>query len=82
MRRARAVQVFRQDLKEAISGVKKDGYRKEMGEYRDLDALSLLEHEIRSDYQLTRDDRLQLLGEVELASASLGLRGKDNETLE
>ena len=71
MQRAKAVQVFDQDLREANSDVKKEGYRKSLGEVRDAAALSFIEHEIRSDFQLTRDDRLQLLGEVEHASASV-----------
>jgi hypothetical protein len=73
VQRAKAVQVLDRDLKEAISDVKRDGYRKALGEAHDLVALSLVEHEIRLDFQLTRDDRLQLLGEVEHASASCGL---------
>lgn len=73
MQRAKAVQVFDQDVREAISDVKKDGYRKALGEAHGPVGLSLIEHEIRLDFQLTRDDRLQLLGEVEHASASFGL---------
>ncbi len=73
MQRAKAVQLLDQDLKEAISDVKKDGYRKALEEAHDQTALSLVEHEIRSDFQLTRDDRLQLLGEVEHSFASFGL---------
>jgi len=67
MQRAKAVQVLDQDLKEAISDVKKDGYRKALRESHDQAVLSIIEHEIRSDSQLTRDDSLQLIGEVEHA---------------
>ncbi|HYB75391.1 MAG TPA: hypothetical protein VEC08_00380 [Nitrososphaerales archaeon] len=73
MQRAKAVHVFDQDLREAISGVKKDGYRKVLEEAHDQASLRVIEHEIRSDFQLTGDDRLQLLGEAEQASASFGL---------
>jgi len=73
MQRAKAVQAFDRDLKEAISDVRKDGYKKALAAAHDPGALSFIEHEIRSDFQLTRNDRLQLLGQVELASASFGL---------
>jgi len=65
MQRAKAVQVFNEDLKEEISDVKKDGYRKALREAHDQAALSIIEHEIWSDFQLTREDSLQLIGEVE-----------------
>ena len=72
MQRAKAVQVFDQDLKEAISSVKRNGYRKALGAARDRASLALIEHEVRADFQLTRDDRLQLLADVEGASALAG----------
>jgi hypothetical protein len=72
MQRAKAVQIFDQDLKEAISDVKKDEYRRELENARDLAALEIIEHRIRTDFQLTRGDRLQLLAEVERATALAG----------
>jgi len=70
MQRAKTHQVFDRDLKDAISQVRKEEYRKAIEEVHDLDSLSRIDHEIRSNFQLTRDDRLQLLGEAELALAS------------
>ena len=72
MQRAKAVQVFDQDLKEAISDVKRDEYRRELETMRDLVWLDIIEHKIRTDFQLTRNDRLQLLAEVERATALAG----------
>ena len=72
MQRAKTLQAFRHDLREAISEVKKEGHRKSLEEVHDLVSLGRVDHEIRSDFQLTIDDRLQLLGEVELALASYG----------
>ena len=72
MQKAKAVQVFDQDLKEAISDVKKDEYRRELENVRNLAALNIIEHRIRTDFQLTRNDRLQLLGEAERATALAG----------
>ena len=72
MQRAKTVQVFDQDLKEAISDVKKDEYRRELETVRDLVALGVMEHRIMTDFQLTRNDRLQLLAEVERATALAG----------
>jgi len=76
MQRARATQVFSRDLREAISDLKKDGYRRALEEAHDQVALSLIERGIRSDYQLGRDDRLQLLAQVELASHDRGDCGR------
>lgn len=64
VQKAKVVQVFDHDLKEAISDVKKDWYRKVLKEVHDSVALAAVEHEIRTDPQLTRDDRLQILGDV------------------
>lgn len=72
MQRAKAVQMFEQDVKEAILDVKKDEYRRELENVRKLVALNIIEHKIRTDFQLTRNDRLQLLGEVERATALIG----------
>ncbi len=72
MQRAKAVQVFDQDLKEAISDVKKDEYRRELETVRNSVALGIIGHRTRTDFQLTRNDRLQLLAEVERATALAG----------
>jgi hypothetical protein len=64
MQRAKVMQVFEQDLKEAISSVKKDEYRRALREAHDLEVLNSIEHEIRIDFQLTQDDRIELLSEL------------------
>lgn len=64
MQRAKATQVLEQDLKEAISNVKKDEYRRALREAHDLTVLDSIEHRIRTDSQLAQDDRVQLLGEL------------------
>jgi hypothetical protein len=69
MQRAKVVQDFDQDVKEAISSVKKEEYRKAVDKACDLFALNIIEHRIRTDFQLTQDDRLQLLGDIERVSA-------------
>ncbi len=70
--RAKTVQVFDQDLKEAISDMKKSEYRRKLETAHDLFALNVMEHRIMTDFQLTRNDRLQLLAEVERATALAG----------
>jgi hypothetical protein len=65
MQRAKVMQVLERNLKEAISNVKKDGYRRTLGNAHDMTALNVIEHRIRTDFQLTQDDRIQLLGDVE-----------------
>jgi len=75
MQRAKAVEVYGQDLKDVISELRKEAHRKALGGAHDIVALRLIEHKVRSDFQLTRDDRLELLAEVELASASFGMAG-------
>jgi len=72
MQRAKAVQIFDQDLKEAISDLKKVEYRRELENARKLVALNVIEYMIRTDFQLTLSDRLQLLGEAERATALVG----------
>ena len=67
IQRAKTVQVFSQDLKEAISDVKREEYRRELENVRNLVAPDIIEHRIITDSQLTRNDKLQLLAEVELA---------------
>ena len=66
------MQVFDQDLKEAISDVKTNEYWRELKSARSSVALSAIEHRIRMDFQLTGNDRLQLLAEVEHADALAG----------
>jgi hypothetical protein len=72
VQRTKAVQVFDQDLKEAISDVQKDEYRRELETVRNLVRLDIIEHKIRTDFQLTRNDGLQLLAEVKRATALAG----------
>jgi hypothetical protein len=64
--------IFDHDLKEAISGVKRDEYRKVMGNTLSPMVLIAIERRIRTDSQLTRDDRMQLLGDVERFAALVG----------
>lgn len=73
MQRAKVTQAFDQDLKEAISDVKKDEYERALEEAHDLMALNAIEHRIRTDFQLTQDDRVQLLGDIERVAASASL---------
>jgi len=69
MQRTKSGQKYDYDLKEAISSVKADVYRQALARAHDFDALTLVEHEIRSDFQLMQNDRIPLLGEVERAAA-------------
>ena len=72
MQRVKTVQVFDKDFKEAISDVKKNEYRRELETVRGPVALGAMEHRIMTDLQLTRNDKLQLLAEVERAAARAG----------
>jgi hypothetical protein len=72
VQKAKTIQVFDQDLKEAISDVKKSEYRRKLETLRDPVALDAMEHGIMIDFQLTSSDRLQLLAEVERATALAG----------
>jgi len=65
MHRSKAVPEFDRDLKEAISSVRRDQYRRTLAETRDPAALDALEHTVRTDFQLTRDDRAELLGDID-----------------
>ena len=56
---------FNRDLKEAISDVKKREYRRELLSAVDSATLRIIDHRIRTDSQLTVNDRLQLLSEIE-----------------
>ena len=69
MQRTKSVQKYDHDLKEMISSVKADVYWQALARALDFDALAIVEHEIRSDFQLMQNDRLPLLGEVESAAA-------------
>lgn len=69
MQGAKVTQINKQDLKEAISNVRRQGYRRALGEARVLMALNTIEHKIRTDPQLTQDDRVQLLGDAERVAA-------------
>jgi hypothetical protein len=71
MQQRRAVQVSDESLKEAISDVKREGYRRAIVGAHSVASLTRIEHEIRFDFQLTQDARLQLLGEVGIASVPL-----------
>jgi hypothetical protein len=69
MQGAEVAHVFARDLKEAISNVKRDEYRRALGETHDPMVLNAMEHRVRTDSQLTQDDRVQLLGEIERVAA-------------
>jgi hypothetical protein len=72
MQRAKVVQVRDQDLKETISSVKRDGYRIAMVRAHDSSALEAIEQRVMTDLQLTSDDRIQLLGEIERMATRVG----------
>ena len=55
---------FEQDLKETVSDVKKEEYRREMRQAASLESLFSIEREVETDFQLTQSDRVQLLGEL------------------
>jgi hypothetical protein len=62
--RGKAMQSFEQDLKEEVSDLKKEEYRREMREAANLAKLLSIEREVETDFQLTQSDRVQLLGEL------------------
>jgi len=64
LQKAKVKQVFGQDLKEAISNARKDEYRRGLRAAHDPEALKIIEHKIRTDFQLTPDDRVRLLSEL------------------
>ena len=72
VRRTTVLQALGQDLKKAISDVKRDQYRRMLAATHDSMALRYVEQRIRIDSQLTQDDRLQLLGEVGSLTAMMG----------
>jgi len=72
VKRAKAVQLLDQDLKEAISDLKKDEYRRGLEGAHDLVAMGVIEGKIRMDSQLTMTDRMLLLSEVECATELAG----------
>jgi hypothetical protein len=63
-RRGKAMLSFEQDLKETVSDVKKEEYRREMRQAASLEGLLSIEREVEADFQLTQSDRVQLLGEL------------------
>ena len=69
MQRAKALQVFDQELKDVISEIKKEEYRREMEAARGSVALDAIGDRVRADCQLTADDRFQLVSEIECAMA-------------
>jgi hypothetical protein len=71
MQRAKALPLFDQGLKDAISEVRRDEYRRELAAAPSSVSLNVIENRVRADYQLTLDDRLQLVGEIECAMASV-----------
>ena len=71
---------FDRDLKEAVSDVKKQEYRRELLVAHNLAALQIIDHRVRTDPQLTVYDRLQLLSKIEQFDVSAGqeqLRGRE-----
>jgi len=81
MQRAKSNKLFDQDVKEAISGVKKEEYRRALEEAHAPNALTTVEHSVRIDFQLTQHDRLQLLGEIERAVSLVSPSGIGHEHL-
>ena len=69
MQRTKTQDVFEQDLKEAISWTKKNQYEKMLAMARDEGDMRELDQRIRTDTQLTQDDRVELLAEVNGAAS-------------
>lgn len=74
MQNAKVIQVLQQDLKVTISSVKKDEHQRALEGAHDLLALEFIERKVRTDSQLTQDDRVQLLGDIERATAMASRR--------
>ena len=72
MQEAKARPVFEKDLSEAVSDLKTEGYAREIENAQDLAGLDIVGHKTRTDFQLTRNDRFELLAEVEHATALAG----------
>jgi len=72
VQRAKAVQILDQDVKEAISDMKKDEYRRALEGAHDSVALGIIENKIRVDFQPVMADKLLLLSEVECTTALAG----------
>ena len=77
MQRGKSTHSFSRDLQQTISEMKAEGYRRALGEAHNPTSLSVIDRMIRSDYQLTRGDRLQILAEVQTATSSFDLTGED-----
>ena len=76
MQREKAAEsFFDQDLKEAVSEVRRNEYRRATEAVRDPVSLKVIEIKVRTDFNLTQDDRLQLLGDIERLAAQ-GLDGE------
>lgn len=56
--------------------MKVDEYRRALWEANDLRALNVAENKIRLDSQLVRIDRIQLQGDINLASSLVKWRGQ------
>jgi ribosome recycling factor len=68
VQKAKVTHIFAEDLREAISNVKRDEYRRALDGAHDPKILDAIQHKIRTDSQLTQEDRIQLLGDVERAA--------------
>jgi len=60
-----AVGLIEKDVKDAISGARKNEYLKELSEVHDLTALRIIEHRMKTDDRLTECDRMILTNKVE-----------------
>jgi len=69
MQRTKIHGVFEQDLKEAISWTRKSQYERMLANTRGEGATQELVQMIRTDSQLTQDDRAEFLAEVNGAAS-------------
>lgn len=69
MQQAKGLQSFNHDLRDAISEIRRDEYRRELAAASNPVSLGVIEDRVKADHQLTSDDRLQLISEIECAMA-------------
>ena len=81
MQTAKVVHDYDQDLKEAISYVKRNGYRKALEGASSPTALRAIEQQVMTDFQLTQSDRARLLGDIERVVALVDSRSKSEEVV-
>jgi len=80
LQKADALEAMKRDLKETVSSLRMEEYKRVLGRAKCLTDLKDIEFEVRVDTRLSPDQREQLLRRVESAVRAVGSKARSEQS--